>query len=130
MGMTTLLTVMQFIVNILIIMVLLSILIVGLYLLFKDKRQEQHSVLRNFPVLGRIRYFSEKIGPELRQYLFANDTEGKPFSRNQYTDIVLASKYHSRMTSFGTEKTMKKVFIFETLCFHYKSQNFKLITIQ
>ena len=61
--MTTLLTVMQFIVNILIIMVLLSILIVGLYLLFKDKRQEQHSVLRNFPVLGRIRYFSEKIGP-------------------------------------------------------------------
>ena len=104
MGMTTLLTVMQFIVNILIIMVLLSILIVGLYLLFKDKRQEQHSVLRNFPVLGRIRYFSEKIGPELRQYLFANDTEGKPFSRNQYTDIVLASKYHSRMTSFGTEK--------------------------
>ena len=59
MGMTTLLTVMQFIVNILIIMVLLSILMVGLYLLFKDKRQEQHSVLRNFPVLGRIRYFSE-----------------------------------------------------------------------
>ena len=87
-------------------------------------------MLRNFPVLGRIRYFSEKIGPELRQYLFANDTEGKPFSRNQYTDIVLAGKYHSRMTSFGTEKTMKKVFIFETLCFHYKSQNFKLITIQ
>ena len=59
MGMTTLLTVMQFIVNILIIMVLLSLLIVGLYLLFKDKRQEQHSVLRNFPVLGRVRYFSE-----------------------------------------------------------------------
>ena len=65
MGMTTLLTVMQFIVNILIIMVLLSILMVGLCLLFKDKRQEQHSVLRNFPVLGRVRYFSEKIGPEL-----------------------------------------------------------------
>ena len=47
--------------------------------LFKDKGQNQHSVLRNFPVLGRIRYISEKIGPELRQYFFANDNEGKPF---------------------------------------------------
>lgn len=115
--MTTLLTVMQFIVNILIMMVLLSILMVGLFLLFKDKRQEQHSVLRNFPVLGRVRYFSEKIGPELRQYLFANDTEGKPFSRNQYTDIVLASKYHSRMTSFGTEKIYEEGFYIRNAMF-------------
>lgn len=50
-------------------------------LLIKDKRQKQHSVLRNYPLLARIRYFGEKIGPELRQYLFLADTKGKPFSR-------------------------------------------------
>ena len=73
------LTVMQFIVNIIIMIVLLTIMILGVIWLFKDKGQNQHSVLRNFPVLGRIRYISEKIGPELRQYFFANDNEGKPF---------------------------------------------------
>lgn len=90
------LTIMQFIVNII-------IMILGLIWLFKDKGQNQHSVLRNFPVLGRIHYISEKIGPELRQYFFANDNEGKPFSRSDYKNIVLAGKYNSRMTSFETE---------------------------
>lgn len=56
----SLLTTMQFIVNIIIMVVLLSVVIIGLIWLFKDKGQDQHSVLRNFPVLGRIRYISEK----------------------------------------------------------------------
>lgn len=73
------LTTMQFIVNIIIIGGLIFVLCIGAWLLFKDKHQTQHSVLRNFPLLGRVRYFSEKIGPEMRQYLFADDTEGKPF---------------------------------------------------
>lgn len=71
----SLLTTMQFIVNIIIMVVLLSVVIIGLIWLFKDKGQDQHSVLRNFPVLGRIRYISEKVGPELRQYFFADDNE-------------------------------------------------------
>ena len=75
----SILTVMQFIVNIMIFIVILSIIGLVLVLLFKDKGQNQHSVLRNYPVLGRVRYFAEKIGPELRQYLFANDTEGNHF---------------------------------------------------
>ncbi len=46
------LTVMQFIVNIIIMIVLLTIMILGVIWLFKDKGQNQHSVLRNFPVFG------------------------------------------------------------------------------
>ncbi|HEI1482547.1 TPA: FMN-binding glutamate synthase family protein, partial [Staphylococcus aureus] len=100
----TFLTVMQFIVNIIIIGFLLTVMVIGLIWLIKDKRQSQHSVLRNYPLLARIRYISEKMGPELRQYLFSGDNEGKPFSRNDYKNIVLAGKYNSRMTSFGTTK--------------------------
>ncbi|MFK3838164.1 FMN-binding glutamate synthase family protein [Staphylococcus capitis] len=103
----SILTTMQFIVNIIIMIVLLGIVIMSLIWLFKDKGQDQHSVLRNFPVLGRIRYISEKIGPELRQYFFADDNEGKPFSRNDYKHIVLAGKYNSRMTSYGTQREYK-----------------------
>lgn len=113
----SILTTMQFIVNIIIMIVLLGIVIMSLIWLFKDKGQDQHSVLRNFPVLGRIRYISEKIGPELRQYFFADDNEGKPFSRNDYKHIVLAGKYNSRMTSYGTQREYKDVFYIQNTMF-------------
>ena len=92
----------QLIVNIIIILTILSIFLTGILLLFKDKRQKQHSVLRNYPLLARIRYFLEKVGPEMRQYLFLQDTKGKPFSRNDYTNIVLAGKNNSRPSRFSS----------------------------
>ena len=58
-----------------------------------DKRQSQHSVLRNFPILGRVRYFLEMLGPELRQYMFDADDEGRPFSRIDFSNIVVQGKY-------------------------------------
>ncbi|MDQ0220631.1 FMN-binding glutamate synthase family protein [Peribacillus cavernae] len=74
------------------------------YLYIKDDRQKQHAILRNFPVLGKARYITEKIGPELRQYLFHNDNEGKPFSRKEYQDIVKAGKYNERLIGFGSTR--------------------------
>ena len=50
---------------------------VMLLLYFKDKNQKQHSVFRNFPLLGRVRYVFEMVGPELRQYMFDGDNKGK-----------------------------------------------------
>lgn len=75
-----------------------------IYLYLKDDRQKQHSILRNFPVLGKFRYFTEKIGPELRQYLFHNDHEGKPFSRKDFEDVVKAGKYNERLIGFGSTR--------------------------
>ena len=49
--------------------------ILFLFWYIHDIRQSQHSILRNFPLLGRIRYFLEMMGPELRQYMFDGDTE-------------------------------------------------------
>ncbi|MCR8849440.1 FMN-binding glutamate synthase family protein, partial [Rossellomorea sp. SC111] len=79
-----------------------------LYLWMTDEKQKEHAVLRNFPVLGKMRYILEKIGPELRQYLFHNDNEGKPFSRLEYTNTVMAGKYKSRMLGFGSERDFEK----------------------
>lgn len=97
--------------------IIFAVIVLALIFLFKDKGQSQHSVLRNYPVLGRVRYFAEKIGPELRQYLFANDTEGKPFSRNQYTNIVLAGKYNTRMSSFGSQRDYEEGFYIRNTMF-------------
>lgn len=89
--------------------ILLVVLILfGLYLYFIDRNQKQHPVLRNYPLVGRARYFFETIGPELRQYLFNNDTEGKPFSRNEYQNIVKSAKYKRDVLGFGSLRDFEK----------------------
>lgn len=78
--------------------------LVLVYFWWIDQRQTQHAVLRNFPLLGRLRYLLEHIGPELRQYLFNADRQGKPFSRDDYQNIVVAGKYLQTLISFGSKR--------------------------
>ena len=70
----------------------------------RDLSQTQHSIRRNFPVLSRIRYLSEHISPELRQYFFEGDHEGKPFSRLDFQFIVKAAKYAKTIIAFGSKR--------------------------
>ncbi|RYS23196.1 FMN-binding glutamate synthase family protein [Staphylococcus pseudintermedius] len=100
----TFLTVLQLIINVLLVGIFVIACIALIAFLIFDKRQKQHSVLRNYPVLARVRYFLEHIGPEMRQYLFLNNNEDQPFSRMEYQNIVIAGKYNSRGASFGTQK--------------------------
>ncbi|KHE69364.1 glutamate synthase-related protein, partial [Halobacillus sp. BBL2006] len=90
-------------------LIILSLpLLLILRLWIKDEHQAEHSVLRNYPVLGKLRYITEKIGPELRQYLFNNDSEGKPFSRNEMVSTYLSAKYKDRMLGFGSERDFEE----------------------
>ena len=82
--------------------------IILFYFYFFDKRQQQHSVLRNYPLLGRLRYIFEQIGPEMRQYFFDSDTVGKPFSRSDYKNIVIAGKYMKTIISFGSKRDFER----------------------
>jgi glutamate synthase domain-containing protein 2 len=104
-NIANILTIIGFFIFVLIILVLI---IVGLYLFFVDRAQKQHPILRNYPVIGRARYFLETIGPELRQYLFNNDREGKPFSRNDYQHIVKKAKYKRDVVGFGSQRDFEE----------------------
>ena len=73
-----------------------------------DRRQSQHSILRNFPLLGRVRYFLEMLGPEFRQYLFDADDEGRPFSRTDFSNIVVQGKYLKTVIAFGSKRDFDK----------------------
>jgi glutamate synthase (ferredoxin) len=75
-----------------------------LVLWWSDRRQSQHAVLRAFPLIGRLRYLLEHVGPELRQYLFDGDQTGKPFSRTDFLSVVFASKYLNTLISFGSKR--------------------------
>ncbi|HLR23763.1 MAG TPA: FMN-binding glutamate synthase family protein [Pseudogracilibacillus sp.] len=89
---------------VIILLVLIIPISVVLYLYFYDRRQKQHAILRNYPILGRMRYTLEKTGPELRQYLFDSDHEGKPFSREEYLHMVMPGKYLSSVIGFGSKR--------------------------
>jgi glutamate synthase domain-containing protein 2 len=57
-----------------------------------DLLQRGHTLLRNFPVVGRARYLLEAIGPELRQYIVAGNNEERPFTRDQRRWIYASAK--------------------------------------
>ncbi len=67
-----------------------------------DLVQTQHSVLRNYPVIGHARWLVEMIRPEIRQYLMENDTEATPFSRAQRSLVYRRAKEAPSEHPFGT----------------------------
>ena len=57
-----------------------------------DGLQRRHAILRNYPVIGHIRYLVEAVRPELRQYLFESETDGAPFNREQRSIVYQRAK--------------------------------------
>ena len=81
-----------------------AIILVVVIVYLKDKLQQQHSILKTHPILGRFRYIFEMIGPEMRQYWFNNDTEGRPVNRDTAEAIAKAGKYANTVIGFGSRK--------------------------
>ncbi len=69
----------------------------------RDLRQDKHAVLRNYPVIGHVRFLMEAIRPELRQYFLEGDHEAAPFSRAQRSLVYARAKGDSDKRPFGTQ---------------------------
>jgi len=91
-----------------VVLIILILLITFATMFIHDRRQDRHPVLRNYPVLGKLRYFLEAIGPEMRQYWFNSDTEGKPFSRDEYEHVVKTAKYKRDVLAYGSKRDFDK----------------------
>jgi glutamate synthase domain-containing protein 2 len=65
--------------------------------------QRQHSILRNYPLIGHFRFLAEAIRPQIQQYFVENDTDGRPYSREERSLIYNRSKGGEGLTPFGTE---------------------------
>ncbi len=74
-----------------------------------DLLQRRRAVLRNFPVVGHLRYVLEAFGPELRQYIVTSNNEERPFSRDQRRWIEASSEGRSNVFGFGTDEEMEAV---------------------
>jgi glutamate synthase domain-containing protein 2 len=75
----------------------------------RDVWQTKHSVLRNYPILGHLRYLLEFIRPEVRQYFIESETEETPVSRAQRSVVIQRSKNEVDSRAFGTELNVKEV---------------------
>ena len=68
----------------------------------QDITQKKHTVLRNFPVIGHLRYFFEKQGEYFRQYFFMNDREELPFNRATRGWVYRLAKAEGGVIGFGS----------------------------
>jgi glutamate synthase domain-containing protein 2 len=96
-----------------VILLLVAFAIAALYL--HDIRQTQHTILRNYPVLGHFRYFSERFGEYMRQYQYLPDWVERPFNRLERSWIYRSAKGVSNLVSFGSEAM--PVFVFRNAPF-------------
>jgi len=68
----------------------------------QDVTQKKHSVLRNYPVIGRLRFLLEKQGEYFRQYFFMNDREEMPFNRATRGWVYRLAKDEGGVIGFGS----------------------------
>jgi glutamate synthase domain-containing protein 2 len=85
--------------------VVAAIAAVGIY----DLVQRQHSVLRNYPVLGHLRFLLEALRPELQQYFIERNFDGRPFDRDVRSLIYERAKGTAAELAFGTERDIDAV---------------------
>jgi len=82
-------------------------LVFGLAFLFiSDITQKKHGVLRNYPVVGHLRYFFEELGEYFRQYFFSSDREEMPFNRATRAWVYRMAKNEGGTIGFGSTYDM------------------------
>lgn len=72
-----------------------------------DVVQRRHAILRNYPLVGHLRFQLERFGPELRQYIVTSNDEERPFSRDQRRWVYSSSKLENSYFGFGTDNDVE-----------------------
>ncbi|MGD8428224.1 MAG: FMN-binding glutamate synthase family protein [Balneolaceae bacterium] len=80
-------------------LIVVPVVIIGIL----DMLQTQNTIIRNFPFLGHFRYLLLSISPEIHQYFVENNTDGKPFNKNQRDFVNKRSEKKAETHPFGTE---------------------------
>ncbi len=99
-------TIMQVMAALFVILIGLGVLAV-IVLFVVDVTQTKSAIRRNYPVVGRFRYFFEHIGEFFRQYFFAMDREELPFNRAQRSWAYRAAKDIDNTVGFGSTRDLR-----------------------
>jgi glutamate synthase domain-containing protein 2 len=88
----------------------LGIVLIGglIVLIIHDVTQKKHTVLRNYPVIGRLRFVFEDLGEYFRQYFFAGDRSEMPFNRATRSFIYRLAKGEGSIIGFGSTNDLRE----------------------
>jgi glutamate synthase domain-containing protein 2 len=84
------------------------VMLVLVVMFLQDILQKESSVRRNFPVIGRLRYFLQDLGIYFRQYFFANDREEMPFNRITRSWVEQVSTGAGGIIGFGSTSDLRE----------------------
>jgi glutamate synthase domain-containing protein 2 len=86
-----------------------GLVVLGLMVVFVlDRRQSRDAILRNYPVIGHLRYILSNLGEFFRQYFFAADRDELPFNRAERSWVDKASKSDDRTVAFGSTRHIRE----------------------
>lgn len=106
--MNTFLTTSFEIVSAFLLLLILLVIVVTAFLYIADIRQTRHAIRRNYPVIGRFRYWFEYLGEFFRQYFFAMDREELPFNRAERSWVYRAAKGLDNTVAFGSTRDLRR----------------------
>jgi len=86
----------------------LIIVLTLLFWLIRDIVQKKHSVLRNYPLIGRLRYFLESQGEYIRQYFIAGERDEMPFNRAARNWVYRTAKGVGGVIGFGSTNDLRE----------------------
>lgn len=78
-------------------------------LAYTDAFQTKHTIRKNYPIIGRLRYILESVRPELRQYFFEGELDGKPFNRRERSIVYQRAKNEKQTVSFGMQDDPNRI---------------------
>jgi glutamate synthase domain-containing protein 2 len=89
---------------------IIAIVLIGglIVLIIHDVTQKKHTVLRNFPVVGHLRFFFENLGEYFRQYFFSGDRSEMPFNRATRGFIYKLAKDEGSVIGFGSTNDLRE----------------------
>lgn len=88
--------------------VLGGLFIFCLILVIIDITQTKHAILRNYPLIGRLRWFFESERSKIQQYFIEDDKNGTPYNREKRSDVYQKAKGDINTTPFGTQLDVYK----------------------
>lgn len=79
------------------------------YLTIYDVVQSRHTIRKNYPLFARFRYLFESIRPEMRQYFWEGELDGKPFNRRERSIVYQRAKNEKQTVSFGMQDDPNRI---------------------
>jgi glutamate synthase domain-containing protein 2 len=74
-----------------------------------DINQTKHTIRKNYPLFARFRYIFEEIRPEMRQYFWEGELDGKPFNRRERSIVYQRAKNEKQTVSFGMQDDPNRI---------------------